>query len=402
MTSPAPPRRPFVVPSRILVRLAAYFVVCWSVLVAIVHGVVPYAGWIVACAALYTTLPLFVFLRRVGWSSYPGGAFRVLVVRVLLYAQLALPFVTASACVGGAIGAVAGNALAGARAGIAAMASALGCLYLAGYVGSRRLRVVRLDVAIPTLPPSFSGVTIAQICDLHVGPQTTRRFLRRVRAILTDLAPDMIVIPGDLVDDRWEDVAIFAGAFRSLAAPLGVFVSPGNHEVYQGWAAMRRAIEGAGIGTLLVNESRIIARDGSRVAIVGTGDPAGRMVHEPDVAPDIDRALERVPSNTVVIALAHNPALWPALAARGVQLTLSGHTHWGQLASQRRRWNLAARFIEHSMGYYRSGGSQLYVSAGTGYWGIPFRIGAPSEVTLIRLRPGPAADGVLHSEPDRR
>jgi hypothetical protein len=92
-----------------------------------------------------------------------------------------------------------------------------------------------------------------------------------------------------------------------------------------------------------------------------------------------------------VIALAHNPALWPALAKRGVALTLSGHTHWGQFALPSLGWSLASPFLTHAMGAYREEGSLLYINPGTGYWGIPFRIGALPEVTLVRLRRAPAA-----------
>ena len=83
--------------------------------------------------------------------------------------------------------------------------------------------------------------------------------------------------------------------------------------------------------------------------------------------------------------------LWPALAKHGVALTLSGHTHWGQFALPSLGWSLASPFLEHAMGAYRNENSLLYVSPGTGYWGIPFRLGAFPEVTLVRLRRAPAA-----------
>jgi predicted MPP superfamily phosphohydrolase len=111
-----------------------------------------------------------------------------------------------------------------------------------------------------------------------------------------------------------------------------------------------------------------------------------------DVAPNIDRALAATPADTVVIALAHNPALWPALAERGVALTLSGHTHWGQFALPRLGWSLASPFMSRAMGVHESDGSLLYIHPGTGYWGIPFRVGAAPEVAVITLRAGaPAA-----------
>jgi predicted MPP superfamily phosphohydrolase len=110
------------------------------------------------------------------------------------------------------------------------------------------------------------------------------------------------------------------------------------------------------------------------------------------VIPDVGRALARVPPGAFTIALAHNPALWPELASRGVPLTLSGHTHHGQLSIPRLGWSLASLFLEHSMGTYRRGGSMLYINPGTNFWGIPLRIGALPEVTVVTLRRGPRSD----------
>ena len=91
-----------------------------------------------------------------------------------------------------------------------------------------------------------------------------------------------------------------------------------------------------------------------------------------------------------VVALAHNPALWPELARHGVPLTLSGHTHWGQFALPTLGWSLASPFLEHAMGIYREGKSLLYIHPGTNFWGIPFRLGTPPEVAVITLKCAPS------------
>lgn len=127
--------------------------------------------------------------------------------------------------------------------------------------------------------------------------------------------------------------------------------------------------------------------------VAGTGDPAGRWRGDgaPDsAAPDLDAALQEAGPGDFVLALAHNPALWPGLAERGVPLTLSGHTHWGQLAIPALGWSLAGVFLDLAMGVYERDGALLYVHPGTNYWGIPFRLGAPPEVTVFELRRGPA------------
>src|SRR5204863_206146 len=129
-------------------------------------------------------------------------------------------------------------------------------------------------------------------------------------------------------------------------------------------------------------------------------DPAaggrGWMQPNENAAPDVARALARVPPATTIVAFAHNPALWPDLAERGVALTLSGHTHWGQFALPKLGWSLASPFLELAMGAHVDQDSLLYISPGTGYWGIPFRLGANPEVTLVTLRSALAARAYVH------
>jgi uncharacterized protein len=183
-------------------------------------------------------------------------------------------------------------------------------------------------------------------------------------------------------------VSLYAGAFGDLAAPLGVYIVAGNHEVYAGWDEVLPRLRALS-HIVLVNESRVIEHNGVRLAIAGTGDPAAGHTPGPGVAaPDIPATLAQIPAGTFTIVLAHNPALWPPLASAGVALTLSGHTHWGQFSINRAGWSLASVFLEHAMGPYRRAESLLYVSPGTNYWGIPFRVGARGEVSILTLTRG--------------
>jgi len=253
---------------------------------------------------------------------------------------------------------------------------------------ARRLVVRRLDVRVDDLPAGLEGMRIVQISDLHVGPHTSRRHLARVVAAIREARPDLIAVTGDQVDDHARDVEPFAEAFHGLSAPLGVFAIPGNHDVYAGWPAVHQGLEAMGM-TVLVNRAVPLERNGARFWVAGTGDPAGRRGSP--VAPDIERTLAAVPQGVFTLVLAHNPALWPALADHGVDLTLSGHTHYGQIAIPRLGWSLASPFLEHAMGRHQRDGSQLYINPGTNYWGIPFRLGTPPEVTVLTLRRGPGA-----------
>jgi predicted MPP superfamily phosphohydrolase len=370
-------------------RVLVYYFLCWSTIALLVPG----GQWWVLALALLTTAPLVVFFARRGWRRYPTAAFRLFVVRPVLYVQLTLPLVSLAGIVGAGLGALFGSPLIGGRIAAAIVLGVLLLLFAFGYVGSKLLVVRDVRVTVPGLPTEFDGLTIAQISDLHVGPQTSQAFLRRIARTVAGIGADVIAITGDLVDDRSEDVGAFVTGLGALRAPLGVYVIPGNHDIYAGWTDVERALRSRPETNVLVNASKIIERGAAKLAIVGTGDPAGRRggVGAP-AAPDIDRALAGVPAGATVVALAHNPALWPALAAKGVDLTLSGHTHWGQFAIPRFGWSLASPFQARAMGAHRDGDRMLYIHPGTGYWGLPFRLGAQPEVTRITLAKGSEAN----------
>jgi uncharacterized protein len=367
------------------------FVGSWLIVGALLAPVV--GGWwtIAAAALLLTVGPLTVLFRSRGSSHYPGKAIRLLVFRPMWYAQLLLILSALGALVGMVGGLPFGAAGRGGRDAIALIAIVYALFALLGYAGSRRLVVASLTVTLPSLPEALDGLRIAQICDTHIGPHTSRTQLARIASAVRGAKPDLIAVVGDLIDDFAPDVGVYSQAFGDLAAPLGVYIVPGNHEVYAGWSEVLPRLCALS-QTVLVNESRILEHRGVRLAIAGTGDPAAGRIPGPGVpAPDIGATLARIPAGTFTIALAHNPALWPPLAAAGVPLTLSGHTHWGQLSVNRAGWSIANVFLELAMGAYRRGASLLYVSPGTNYWGIPFRIGARAELSILTLTRGSEA-----------
>ncbi|MDA8018736.1 MAG: metallophosphoesterase [Thermoanaerobaculia bacterium] len=380
----------------VLVFLALWLGGSWAVVGAWIEPWIV-GGWLTLAAIFaLTALPVVSLVRGVQGQSYPSAFTRLFVLRPFWYAMLFLPVLAAATLLGGAIGLPFGSAGPAGRWALAGASALLVLGGLAGYLGSRRLVVRHLDVQMARLPPAFDGLRLVQISDLHVGPHTPRQFLTRVAQAVEDARPDLIAITGDQVDDFARDVEIFRHAFAHLQAPLGVFAVAGNHDVYAGWSAVRRGLESAGF-QVLVNESVAVERRGQQLFVVGTGDPAGLSAlaqrgrgasAESTAAPDVDRTLFRIPPSAPVLALAHNPMLWPSLARRGVDLTLSGHTHYGQLAIPKLGWSMASPFLRLAMGAHRDGDSMLYINPGTNYWGIPFRLGTPPEVTVLTLRCG--------------
>jgi uncharacterized protein len=361
----------------------------WLIIGALMAPVTP-GGWLtIATVIILAVAPLFVLVQRFR-GAYPGTFIRLFVFRPFWYVQLSAPIVALGGVIGFILGAPLGAAVIAGRWAICIVS--LLCLagVLIGYAGSRLLRVKRLQAEFPDLPIGLDGMRVVQVSDVHVGPHTSRRFLARISNAVKGAKPHLLVFTGDQVDDFAGDVEYFAKAFGGLAAPLGVFAVAGNHDVYAGWREVRRGLEAMGV-KVLVNDAVEIAHNTARFWLAGTGDPAaqgGPLGRVPEVAPDIARALARVPAGAFTIALAHNPALWPQLAERGVHLTLSGHTHYGQLSIPHMGWSLASLFLEHAMGSHVRGQSVLYINPGTNYWGLPLRIGAVPEVTVVTLRHG--------------
>jgi hypothetical protein len=379
-----------------MARFIAYLITCWGVILALTAGVGVVPAAVAGAIALYATLPVLAFLRWRRWPFYPTAAFRLLVVRPALYIQLLLPFVAAAGVLGALAGAPFAHPLRGGQIGALGILIAGSVLLVTGYLGTRRLVVRHVDAEVPGLPVEFDGLRIAQLSDLHVGPQTPRVFLRRVVDATNALGADLIAVTGDLVDDRSEDVTAYIAGLGALRAPLGVFMIPGNHDIMAGWDAVHRGLRAARIGKVLVNGVHILRRGTASLALIGTGDPAAWGRGPAAAVPDIAKALRAVPRDVTVVALAHNPSLWPSLVERGVAVTLSGHTHWGQFAVPHLDWSLASMFLERAMGAHRADSSLLYINPGIGYWGIPFRIGASPEITLVTLRRADVAAAHVH------
>jgi uncharacterized protein len=370
-----------------LVTILTLTALSWLLVGTFVHELIP-GGWrTIGVAWAVSVVPLFVLIGNIATGRYPSAIVRLLVFRLFWYAQLLmLPLALASATVA-LVGLPFGVGGAAGRIVVVVLAPLAVLLGLWGYVGARRLVVSDVTLRPRDLPAALDGLKIVQLSDLHVGPHTSRRQLAKIAVATRDAKPHIIAYTGDQVDDYPRDVDDLRSALGDLMAPLGVYAIAGNHDVYAGWSDVRRALEAMGL-TVLVNRAVKLEHNGASFWLAGTGDPAGAQFVRGDEtgAPDIPRTLEAVPRGSFCITLAHNPVLFPALAARGVAVVLSGHTHYGQFSIPSKNWSLASVFLEYAMGTYEKNGSLLYISPGSNYWGIPFRIGALPEVTVVTLR----------------
>lgn len=261
---------------------------------------------------------------------------------------------------------------------------------VAGLVNARRrAQVVTVDVALQGLPPALAGYTIVQISDLHVGPTIGRPTVEGVVNAVNALTPDLIVLTGDIVDGGVPELTNHTSPLGRLHARDGVYAVTGNHEYYAGANAWIAEWQRLGMHVLL-NTHVVIGEGASRFVLAGVTDYSARAF-DPAHYSDPVGALAGAPADVPTrILLAHQPRSAPAAHEAGFQLQLSGHTHGGQFLPWRWFVRLQQPF---TAGLHRLGDMQIYVSRGTGYWGPPKRLGAPSEITRIRLMPAAPAPG---------
>lgn len=267
-----------------------------------------------------------------------------------------------------------------ARAGLVGLT---GFVMVVGYREARRLaRTVEVDIPIEGLPAALSGLRIVQLTDIHVGPTIRRAYLQAIVDRVNELDADLVAITGDLIDGsvavRGADVAPLSG----LRSRHGTFFCTGNHEYYSGALAWLEALERLGVRPL-VNAHVVLEHDGAKLLVAGVTDhSAARMM--PSHASDPAAAIAGAPAGLGArVLLAHQPrSAYAAAALDFFDLQLSGHTHGGQYAP----WSALISLVQpFAVGLHRLRRMWIYTSRGTGYWGPPVRLAAPSEITVLRL-----------------
>jgi predicted MPP superfamily phosphohydrolase len=262
-----------------------------------------------------------------------------------------------------------------------ALAAAAGAYAL---VEPSRLKVRRLEVASDRWPEALDGLRVGAVSDLHAGaPHVDERKLARVVDRLNDEEPDLIALLGDYSDPTVkggaEPVAPEAVAERlaGLNNQLGIFAVLGNHDWVHHGSRVPRALRHAGI-EVLENDAVAIEHRGAVLWVAGLADSSTRR-------PDATAALAMVPKGQALIALTHDPDLFPQVRDRAA-LTLAGHTHGGQLSVPLLRRLVAPTSRGYVQGLMTEAGGHLYVSRGVGTAHLPVRLNAPPEVVLLTLR----------------
>jgi predicted MPP superfamily phosphohydrolase len=240
--------------------------------------------------------------------------------------------------------------------------------------------VEEIEIPLDGLDPAFDGFRIAHLSDLHIGMTTPRAWGERWTRAANAREPDLTVVTGDMVTSGTDFHTDIADVIGTLRAKHGVFVSMGNHD-YFGEGEPLISLIGERGARVLRNDGVVIEKSGKRIFLAAIDDTWTKR-------DDLDRAMRDRPEGVTTVLLAHDPDKFPAAAKEGVELTLSGHTHGGQIGMP-----FLARFINLSRmthhfhsGVYKKGRSTLYVHPGLGTTGPPMRLGVAPAVVMITLR----------------
>ena len=309
---------------------------------------------------------LFVVLiaRDLAWlASFAGGPKRTRPIRKALRSMRATAAISCFAALAGLLG-----------------------LYGAAKVPD----VQRREVTVASWPSSLDGLKVAILADMHISKFFDRGWVESVVSLTNAESPDMIWMPGDMVDGATEARAPDVAPLADLRAPYGIYGSLGNHEYISRALEWLPVFKSLGI-EMLCNAHAVVRIGSGAFVLAGVNDVTASGPRYNLPGPDLPLALSGAPEGLPVVLLDHRPLLAIRNAADGrVSLQISGHTHGGMMPILK---TLVARANGgYISGFYEVGSMTLYVQPGLGLWpGFPMRILTPSEITILTLRSPKAA-----------
>jgi predicted MPP superfamily phosphohydrolase len=266
----------------------------------------------------------------------------------------------------------------------AAVMAVVVVLLVWGYAEAMRVpRVKKVDVGIDRLGRGLDGLRVVVITDTHYGPIDRARWSAAVVARVNALGADVVCHVGDIADGTVDVREAQASPLASVQATSARVYVTGNHEYFseaQGWLDYMESIG----WSALHNRHLIVENGGDRLIVAGVDDATAKASGLNGHGANLEAALAGADPTLPVLLLAHQPKQVAHAARAGIDLQVSGHTHGGQIWP----FNFLVRLdqpVVHGLSR-RGDRTQLYTSRGTGFWGPPFRVFAPSEVTLLTLR----------------
>lgn len=239
------------------------------------------------------------------------------------------------------------------------------------------LSLERVEITLPRLPKKLDGLKIIHLSDIHHSPFTNLQHIERAVKIANRLKPDMFILTGDYVSHENKYIAPVAKTLGSLTSKYGTYACLGNHDHWTDPALVVRKFQDAGI-RMLVNEGFRFEARGASFWLGGVDD---HMVGKTDLATTLKGSFP----DEMKLLLAHNPIIFRQATRFGVDLTLSGHTHGGQIKVRDPEKRLLPK-RKLSSGLHRRKDSQIYITRGIGTVVLPIRYQCPPEISFLELR----------------
>jgi hypothetical protein len=249
-----------------------------------------------------------------------------------------------------------------------------------GVVRRNRFRVSEMSVVIPNLPKDLEGLRIVQITDIHLSPFLSEREFATAIDMANETRANIALVTGDLITRHGDPLDACLHQLARLRADAGVLGCLGNHEIYAR-AEDYVTAQGRRIGIEFLRHQAKQLRFGN--AVINFAGVDYQKMH----ARYLEGAEQLIVPGALNVMLSHNPDVFPVAAAQGYDLTIAGHTHGGQVNIEilHEDVNVARFFTPFVQGLYRRNNSSVYVSNGLGTIGVPVRLGAPPEVSVLRL-----------------
>lgn len=238
------------------------------------------------------------------------------------------------------------------------------------------LSIERVEITLPRLPKKLDGFKVVHLSDLHHSPFTNIDHIARAVTIASRLEPDLVVLTGDYVSHDAKFIAPVAKILGELKGVHGTFACLGNHDHWTDADTVTAKLRAAGI-VVLVNEGLRLEVGDSSFWLAGVDD---HMVGKTDLS----AALKDSFPDEMKLLLAHNPIIFRRAVRYGVDLTLSGHTHGGQVRVRDNDQRLIRR--RRTAGLYERKDSQIYITRGIGTVVLPIRFQCPPEISVLELR----------------
>ncbi len=250
-----------------------------------------------------------------------------------------------------------------------------------------RFCINQRTIDLPDLPDELCGLRITHLSDPHVGELITPEHLPAIVEAANKLDGHLIAVTGDFIDFSNKVLPAVVDAMKKLHAPLGAYFVLGNHDYLDNAEEVKRAFHRGGL-ELLVNAARLLQFQGRKIALGGADWAEGGPRQ---LACNVRNTARRMDHNAdLSILLAHHPHAFDTAHRFGIDVTLSGHTHGGQVLLSPTRGKkgsigLANIGFRYTRGLYAHGDCRLFVSSGVGSW-FPFRFRCPAEITQLELQ----------------